>query len=164
MGAISTTRCRTASITDFREYLRIRGLHTPLLRDFYAQSHFTQWKWKTHQYDQQSNDHIGEQNSGAFCSRSVTRHRSSVTQHVLSRSSSRPGHEADLQRKGIRIVHIDEYRTSQACPCCNGKTETFRLRRNPRPWRSDTKSSWFEKVHPPNRCKTSLHALLESRS
>ena len=23
---------------------------------------------------------------------------------------------------------------------------------------------WFEKVHPPDRCKPSLHALLESRS
>ena len=58
MDAISTIRCCTASLADFREYLRIRGLHTPLLRDFYAQSHCRQWKWKTYQYDQQSNDRL----------------------------------------------------------------------------------------------------------
>ena len=73
------------------------GHHTPLLRDFYAQSHFRQWKWKTYQYNQQSNNRLVSKNLAALWSRSVTRHRGSfVTQHALSRSSSRPGHEPDV--------------------------------------------------------------------
>ena len=148
MDAISATRCRTASLTDFREYLRIRGLHTPLLRDFYAQSHFRQWKWKTYQYDQQSNNRLVSkirEHFGPDPLLVIGDHSSPNTRfHAPVRGL---GMKRMLQHKGIRVVHIDEYRMSQVCPCCNGKTETFRLRRNPRPWHSYTK-----KVHGLKRC------------
>ena len=110
------------------------GAHTPLLRDFYAQSHFRQWKWKTYQYDQQSNDRSVSkiwQHFGPDPLPVIGDHLSPNTRfHAPVRGL---GMKRMLQREGIRIVHIDEYRTSQVCPCCDGKTETFRLRRNPRP-------------------------------
>lgn len=53
-----------------------------------------------------------------------------------------------LSTLGFRVVLIDEYRTSTACPMCMSRTATFRERRSRRPWRRD---------FPPQR----VHRLLE---
>jgi hypothetical protein len=43
-----------------------------------------------------------------------------------------------FRRSGLtKIYLIDEYKTSKTCPRCHGVVETFKKRRNPKPWKNN---------------------------
>ena len=115
-------RCRTVSLTDFREYVAIRGRHAPLLLEFYAKRHFRQWKWNTFQLVQTYDGQIVNK---------LRRHFGPDRLFIISdHSSPHMRHHAPVRgigmkrmlQRNIRIAHVDEYQTSHICPCCDGKT------------------------------------------
>ena len=54
-----------------------------------------------------------------------------------------------FRKAGYRVLLLDEYRTSQICPLCEGRCETFKSRLSPKPWRDD-----IVKVHGLLRCQS----------
>ena len=58
-----------------------------------------------------------------------------------------------FQKAGFEVLLLDEYKTSKICPQeeCYGSLETFKKRKNPKPWKNNLMT-----VHGLLRCKSEI--------
>jgi len=63
-----------------------------------------------------------------------------------------------FRERGYQIYLVDEYKTSKVCHDCGGETEKFQKRKNPKPWKEESRM-----VHGLLRCKTFPSSKLWNR-
>ena len=140
---LSTCNHKTLHIDSFKEYLKKKNEVNSKLLPFYGEEVFRQLQWFA-----KSNRQRSEQN---MLNRFKKKY-GDPTKVVIGYGSWCPSrnmrHQPPFMRKGLRklfqragyiVVLVDEFRTSLQCyhcACEEGKCETFRKCKNPRPWTS----------------------------
>jgi hypothetical protein len=152
---LSNTNTYSTSITDFDEYVSLRGQVVNVLGPLYENPIFRRIRWRTSIGKQRDLSLLGNLIRRKFGSNPliVMGDKSAQTTVRFQPPTQGVAMRYQLYRLRFHVMLVDEYRTSTSCPDCGQRTmKTLIKRINPRPWK--------RQAYP----ETSIHGLLECNS